>query len=125
MMSLRSAILALAVTLGALIALYDAVAQAGKPTPDAQSVSKQTQSALPALPEAARLKVLVAYQHALLAQAQAAAAQTAFNTAREAAFATCAREARDAGAPEGTTCNVDVDAQTVTFVAPPAKSEKK
>lgn len=66
----------------------------------------------------ARKNIIIDYQTALLAQHSAQSAQQFAQTAVQAFVTTCQRETKTAGLPEGTQCQVDVNAKTVTPVPP-------
>jgi hypothetical protein len=79
----------------------------------------------PTLSDDARKNIVIDYQTALLAQQSVQAAQQQAQTSAQSFLATCEREMKAAGFPDGTQCQVDVNAKKVTPVppAPPAPAE--
>jgi len=75
----------------------------------------------PDIPEVAKLRLVTAYQKALLAQVPFQQAQEAFNKAVAAYNEVSAATAKENNLPEGTTFQIDVNTQAVKIVPPPPK----
>ena len=92
------------------------------------------QSQLPAtataksLSDDAQKNILIDYQAALLAQGQKYLAEQAAQATSSVFMATCQRETKAAGFPDGTQCQVDTTKKLVTTILPapaPAKKPEK
>lgn len=84
-----------------------------------------SEAAKPQLPEVSKLRLVASYQHAVIAQVNAQAAQKTMNDAIAAYNALVQKEITDNKFPAGTSFQINVDSQEVLIILPSDKATEK
>jgi hypothetical protein len=109
----------------ALLLVTSSMLTAQSQPPSAATAKSPASEPSPKLSDDAQKNILIDYQAALLAQNQKYLAEQAAQATSSVFMATCQRETKAAGFPDGTQCQVDTTKKLVTAILPaPAPANK-